>query len=29
MPEENEAFQQIEKHRNQIDELDRQIVDPA
>lgn len=27
MPEENEAFQQIEKHRNQIDELDRQIVD--
>ncbi len=27
MPEENEAFQQIEKHRNQIDELDKQIVD--
>lgn len=27
MPETNEAFQQIEKHRNQIDELDRQIVD--
>lgn len=27
MSEENEAFQQIEKHRNQIDELDRQIVD--
>ena len=27
MPESNEAFQQIEKHRNQIDELDKQIVD--
>lgn len=24
---ENEAFQQIEKHRHQIDELDKQIVD--
>lgn len=27
MPDANEAFQQIEKHRNQIDELDKQIVD--
>ena len=27
MPKSNEAFQQIEKHRNQIDELDKQIVD--
>lgn len=27
MPEENEAFQQIENHRRQIDELDKQIVD--
>lgn len=27
MPEQNEAFQQIEKHRHQIDELDKQIVD--
>ncbi len=27
MPEENEAFQQIEKHRHQIDELDKQIVE--
>lgn len=27
MSDANEAFQQIEKHRNQIDELDKQIVD--
>ncbi len=26
MPEQNEAFAQIEKHRRQIDELDREIV---
>lgn len=27
MPEQNEAFEQIEKHRNQIDILDKQIVE--
>ena len=27
MPEQNEAFQQIEKHRRQIDEIDRELVD--
>lgn len=26
MPEDNEAFQQIEKHRRQIDEIDKEIV---
>ncbi len=26
MSEENEAFQQIEKHRHQIDEIDKEIV---
>lgn len=27
MPEQNEAFQQIEKHRRQIDEIDRELVE--
>ncbi len=27
MPEENKAFEEIEKHRREIDELDRQIVE--
>ena len=26
MPEDNEAFHQIEKHRRQIDEIDRELV---
>lgn len=27
MPEQNEAFQQIENHRRQIDEIDRDLVE--
>lgn len=27
MPEQNESFEQIEKHRSQIDALDKQIVE--